>query len=113
MWEKNIQWHFSLSFFDDKPKHLVYFLTTTEHIMDALINISQLQDLFTTGNGQFSVNHPDTTLAAALPFMHHFRSFKIISTTLNTKSLSLIRSCSNFSESSINLTTLCKSSGHK
>lgn len=45
MWEKNIQWHFGLSFFDDKPKRLVYFLTTTEHIMDALINISQLQDL--------------------------------------------------------------------
>lgn len=44
MWE-NIQWHFGLSFFDDKPKHLIYFLTAAEHIMDAFTNISQLQDL--------------------------------------------------------------------
>lgn len=45
--------------------------------------------------------------------MHHFRSFKIISSTPNIKSLSLIRSCCNFSGSSINLTTLCKTLGHQ
>lgn len=50
---------------------------------------------------------------AALLCVHLFRSFKIISSTFDIKPLSLIRSCCNFSESSINLTTLCKTLGHQ
>ena len=50
---------------------------------------------------------------AALPCVHRSRSFEIISSTLNIKSLSLVRPCCNFSESSVNLTTLCKTSGHQ